>query len=301
MTDKDFEILVHRIFELIKVTGATVEFDVSMPHPDGIGNNRQIDSVITLNNKTILIECRLRKCRQDIGWIDSLKGKKDILKANAIVGISASGFTKSAAKVAKHEGIQLFDLNEVTDSDILSSVLLPSMASQWIKFESLDMFFPQKGPNRSHIPSEIVNNQIIVKEMVQSLINEAHEEISLWPLHKTYTLSLRAKILSLSLKCEVKAKVQKIEQDIGRNQITLFGPYGLKDRSISIHELGENFLVDTPIKGAIIMDVSGLVPDKNCYFYGVVCKSLDDKKLYDVLIKNKPLKFMDEMEVRITF
>lgn len=130
---KDFEQLVARIEKdagplalvvtspdriLCKVTGRRREVDAS------------IRSCAGTANILITIECRKRRPKQDVTWIEQLAAKRDAIGAACTIAVSSSGFTPNAVAVANRHGIQLRRLSEVSAATInalmrLDFVLFP--------------------------------------------------------------------------------------------------------------------------------------------------------------------------------
>jgi Restriction endonuclease len=118
---KQFEQLVARIEEdagplglavtspdkiLCRITGRKREVDVSVRSRIGT-----VDVLIT-------IECRKRRPRQDVTWIEHLAAKRDSIGASCTIAVSSSGFTASAEAVARRYGIKLRRLSEVSAAEI---------------------------------------------------------------------------------------------------------------------------------------------------------------------------------------
>ena len=67
----------------------------------------------------ITVECRdHRKGKQDDRWIEQLVTKREKIGASLTVAVSSSGFSESAIISAKHFGIALRRLDEITDAEI---------------------------------------------------------------------------------------------------------------------------------------------------------------------------------------
>ena len=90
-----------------KITNRMREVDASIRIPDG-------DST-----RLITVECRdHRKGKQDDRWIEQLVTKREKIGASLTVAVSSSGFSESAIISAKHFGIALRRLDEITDAEI---------------------------------------------------------------------------------------------------------------------------------------------------------------------------------------
>lgn len=86
------------------------------------GELREVDASVraTVDGSEVLItiECRQRSSKEDITWIEQLVTKKQALGAARTIAVSSSGFSEQAKVAAKHYGIDLRLLNQVTMTDI---------------------------------------------------------------------------------------------------------------------------------------------------------------------------------------
>jgi len=103
------------------------------------GTNREVDicieSSVGGHAVTICLECRDRKRKADVTWVEEMKSKHERLSTNALVLISSSGFTAEAKKVAKIYGFELLTLEEVNQESI--DKLFGNLAALWSKVFSL--------------------------------------------------------------------------------------------------------------------------------------------------------------------
>ena len=75
---------------------------------------REVDaSIRTREGDLITIECRKRRGREDITWIEQLATKRRSLGAVKTVAVSAAGFSKSAHALAGKNAIELKRLDEL--------------------------------------------------------------------------------------------------------------------------------------------------------------------------------------------
>ncbi len=114
---KDLELLIEMIEKVMLPEGAIIT------SPDYIqdkitGEKREVD--ISIRHKVgsvdilILIECRDRAAAQDVTWIEQVVTKTKDLKANKVIAVSSSRFTKGALTKADHNGIETRTLDEIT-------------------------------------------------------------------------------------------------------------------------------------------------------------------------------------------
>jgi hypothetical protein len=113
-----FEQQIQQIYELLLGSGADVTWDDRIPDPDNPTQARQIDVTIRRNGKLTLVECRQHQRPQDVQWIEELFGRRTSLAADAIIGVSSSGFTAGALEKARRLGVFLRDLQRLTDAEV---------------------------------------------------------------------------------------------------------------------------------------------------------------------------------------
>ena len=115
---RQFERLVARI------EGDAAELGVIVRSPDRIpcrvtGRSREVDaSLRTPDGLLVTIECRKRRARQDITWIEQLATKRRSIGATRTIAVSASGFSKAAQAIADENAIELKELHELTEIDL---------------------------------------------------------------------------------------------------------------------------------------------------------------------------------------
>jgi hypothetical protein len=114
----NFEKFVHRVHELIETPNAQVVWNDHVPDPDNPRQPRQIDVSIRRDGRLTLVECRLHRTRQGVKWIEELIGRRASLQASEVIAVSDAGFTLGAIRKAKRFGVELRDLENLTDAEI---------------------------------------------------------------------------------------------------------------------------------------------------------------------------------------
>lgn len=113
-----FEHQIRRIHQLIEQPDSAITWNDRIPDPDNLKQPRQIDITIRRDNKLTLVECRIHKEKQGVKWIEELIGRRVSLKGDAVIAVSASGFTQGAILKAKKFGIILRDMVSLTEEEI---------------------------------------------------------------------------------------------------------------------------------------------------------------------------------------
>ena len=136
-----FEKQIARIHSLIEGGEAKVTWDDHIPDPDNPDQPRQIDITINYKNKLTIVECRIHKRPQGVQWIEELIGRRISLKADAIIAVSASGYTKGAILKAKTLGVILRDLQNLTEEEIKNWGRETLVTLSFIKFMDVEIEF----------------------------------------------------------------------------------------------------------------------------------------------------------------
>ncbi len=151
-----FEQQIQRVHELIEGTDADVTWNDRIPDPDNPEQSRQIDVSIRKNGKLTLVECRIHKSKQDVKWIEELIGRKASLDADAVIAVSASGFTKGAILKADKYGIILRDVLSLTEDEIKS---WGNKTSAWLTF------YEYKNVDIMFVFSELLRHKIVIDDV----------------------------------------------------------------------------------------------------------------------------------------
>lgn len=118
---REFEQLVARIEADAGPLGLAVK------SPDRIrckvtGRLREVDASIRAGVGTasvlITVECRKRRPKQDVTWIEQLATKKASIGASHTLAVSSSGFSDEAKALASHHGIDLRRVSDVSAAEI---------------------------------------------------------------------------------------------------------------------------------------------------------------------------------------
>jgi len=141
-TSEKFERQIERIHRLIEGSaGSQVVWNDSIPDPDNEDQPRQIDVTIRRDDKLTLVECRIHKDKQDVQWIEELVGRRASLRADAVVAVSASGFTEGAVKKAHAFGIILRDLLSLTEEEISAWGRVSKVSLTFYEYTAVELLF----------------------------------------------------------------------------------------------------------------------------------------------------------------
>ncbi|GGY86125.1 hypothetical protein GCM10011613_33970 [Cellvibrio zantedeschiae] len=142
----DFEIFIARVHHLLEGTNATVIWNEKIPDPNNPSQDRQIDIAVRKDGLFNIIECRHRKKKQDVNWIEELIGRRTSLNASSITAVSSSGFTKLAIIKARAHGVILSEIKNVPEEFILNWTRGMDIVLSFFRYESykLKLFTDEK-------------------------------------------------------------------------------------------------------------------------------------------------------------
>lgn len=128
----DFQRLVA---EIHKHAGDAVITESAMLPDSVTGSSREVDIYATgqgsTSSEATSIECRDRRRPADVTWVDEMLGKHARLPTDRLVLASRSSFTREAARVADHYGVEHVDFKDVDAGS--EERLFPDVSSLWGK------------------------------------------------------------------------------------------------------------------------------------------------------------------------
>lgn len=134
---QSLEQLAERVHSVID-RDAKVTWNKRIVDPD-TGRSRQVDVLIKRGTHITHVECRDHAEPQDVKWIEELIGRRDSLKADAMIAVSTSGFTEPAAAKAKAKGIFLRDFSTLTDQEISEWGTVVDISAHYVEFETIHL------------------------------------------------------------------------------------------------------------------------------------------------------------------
>ena len=141
------------------LTGALREVDASI--------REVVDGV----SRLITIECRKRRGRQDVTWIEQLATKRPSIGADKTIAVSASGFSAAAHKVAAAHQIEVKATRDLSVADLnpLARLDFVWFTHKVAKLQSIGLSFfrssewklPESGDFDCTLPTDVDLDQLI--------------------------------------------------------------------------------------------------------------------------------------------
>lgn len=180
-----FQKAIYFIQSELKGSNITVEESVEIPEiHNGTEIKREIDVLLTetLPNghfKKIAIECRDRKNKDEIGWIDGLIGKYKDLNIDKIIAVSSSGFSKSATLKAKSHNIDTQTIKQIKSKNWKRVFLKLGVCDVSLKFDVNEILIETENTN---LDTKILNGDSIINynNSEEGTFNE------FWPKFRSY-------------------------------------------------------------------------------------------------------------------
>jgi hypothetical protein len=273
-TSVQFEQKIARIHELLEGQEANVQWNAKIPDPDTPKQKRQIDVLIRKGEFFIIIECRIRKKKQDVMWIEGLIGRRKSLNADGAIAVSASGFTVPAIKKASSHGILLNDLSTLSDEEIISWAKSINITLFFYCYKKLEISLYLNKNDAHAVKQELLITELRNSNHLQAMFNKVHELID---SQKLIAMENRNKIINFNVQMVIdnfkvqdktvikaaikgKASLEKIDLSIPLTLAYGNPEYNTNERNIIIQEynLGNTSIIHNSNKISICLDLSKL-------------------------------------------
>lgn len=277
-----FELLITRIHDLIEQPGSEITWNDHIADPDNPKQSRQIDISISRDGLLTHIECRLHKSSQNVKWIEELIGRKISLQVDALIAVSASGFTKGAIAKAKAYGIILRDLPSLTEEEIRDWGKKTQVSVTFFKYDHIQIVFIfdeafKNNISLSHIENSFTENPADFIRLFDSIGSEVEKENpDLLPcyleivLFSTHDLRINSQPVK---QIKFSGNFQKIEQIFETSSIVAYNTpkNNALERNVYVEqvELGQFEIIQSSDNVSMAIDLSLLKKPENCHFHRV--------------------------------
>lgn len=188
------------------------------------GDEREIDILVQGEvgdyKISIGLECRDRKRKADLTWIDEIIGKYQHLPIDRKVAVSKSGFTKSALAKAAKFSIETLTFDEALDTDWIEEkarVVKWEIVGRSLNYKNVGFTFDTK-----HIPSDFGEKSILFGGDGMP-IGEAQDLVN-W-------IKTTPKFVEDSMQKEIEKVLSTIDVGIKSAEIKILTPSNLKFKS----------------------------------------------------------------------
>lgn len=280
---KKFEQQIARIHQLLEQTEAEVTWNDRIPDPDNPRQPRQIDITIRNLGHLTLVECRIHSKKQDVKWIEEMMGRRISLKADAIIAVSASGFTSGAIKKAKRQGVILRDMISLTEDEIRRWGKPTKICIRYFKFNAPRMAFIFDSGHENEINTDDLHSYLQSNvHIVDGMLQQAADNIAAkYPtalageVRVKFDIKKPISINNLTVAeiwFSAKLEIEPVELETA--SIVAYDNPGIdalnRNTYIELVKLGQFEVRRSRQLASITIDCSAIVPPENC-----VVKSID--------------------------
>jgi len=275
LLSKRFERQIERIHQLLEAEGTEITWNDHIPDPDNPSQPRQLDVAIRRDGLLTVVECRLHKVPQDVTWIEELIGRRISLGADAIIAVSASGFTTTARAKAERYGVILRDVASLSRQEIQNWGRRWKLTISYCEFSKVTCTVKVQTASPCATPTITGADGMPIKPLVWRLVLQEimrHLDQGGWHgLLSTTVMSVTIPLLidgKPPVAIEMKADVRRMSDDVSvASVITYADPTSSKSHAqIGHFDLGESEIVENCDDVAMIIDLSQVkVPDGCCF------------------------------------
>jgi len=280
-----FERQIERINKLIEQPGSEITWNDRLPDPDNPSQHRQIDISIRRDNKLTLVECRLHKEKQDVKWIEELIGRRLSLHADAVIAVSASGFTEGAISKAKTFGIILRDILSLTEEEISKWGCRSRVTLIYYEFTNIELAFVFEHENIGQITTNDIehflrnrshNNMMRIMTSVANIIDKNKHHRDMGDIRTRFSIeNLTVREKKVIEICFV-AHFRTVKQEIFTPSVVVYDAPNVdalkRNVFIEVMELGDFEITHSINKAYAAIDLTQMKTPPNCIFREVLLK-----------------------------
>jgi len=271
-----FERQIERIHHLIEKSDADVTWNEKVPDPDNPEQERQIDITIKSNNSLTIVECRIHKRTQDVKWIEELMGKRISLRADNVIAVSSSGFTKGAKEKAKKHGIILRDLINLVDEEVQNWGKSAKVRISFFHLEDVSIGFLFKSAEvYAKVQSEDIvkatqKSRGLVRSILEKVCFEVDSKKPKYPVKGKFLIEIPNAIIINGLDTkfvEVSAKLSISERELLTPLVRAYDNPDQKSsqRKIFVEskDLGDTEVIQSGDNVSMLLDLSAIGCEPN--------------------------------------
>jgi hypothetical protein len=272
---RKFERQVERIHQLLEVEGSTVTWNDNIADPDNPSQSRQIDVSIRRDGSLTLVECRIHKQPQDVTWIEELMGRRTSLNADAVIAVSASGFTATAREKANRHGIHLRDFATLSREEIQNWGRRRTFTLSFCEFTQVTITIrviqaPKVGAPQLTDTEGKPLSSVVWRLLFQSIMHGLDQDG--WTgAPVIIEVPVQAKVLvngAHPASIVINAKVRRISLKIRLASVVEYADpaTSMSYAEVGSYELGASEIIENCDNFAMTIDLSTLTVPDNCCF-----------------------------------
>jgi Restriction endonuclease len=279
---EDFEHLIERIHMLVESDDSIVTWNDRIIDPDNSDQLRQIDVTIARQGHLTHVECRFHRAPQDVKWIEELIGRRASLKADAMIAVSASGFTEGAVKKAEAHGIILRTLHTLSEQEIRDWGRVTDVEVIYYEFTDTVIAFriPADASIRDPLISDEHGKPVDYRTLFEAVMNVMADNASLKNIDESdiikFHSTVKAPVLVDGIKstgCMVDTNVRRIVRKLSLASVVAYAApdgFDLTENANVQHFDAEGFeILQNSDEVAVVVDLTDARPPPRCLLHAV--------------------------------
>jgi hypothetical protein len=276
MSDNSYQTLerqIARIHRLLEALDAEVTWNDRIPDPDNPKQQRQIDITIRRGERLTVVECRAWQVPQDATWVEQLHGRRPSLNADAVIGVSSSGFTDTAILKARRLGVILRDFETLSPGEIEKWGGVSTLTLISHEFRDVEVTITMPVPYRESDGLKITTadgQPISPRAVLMTLVDKLKlgwQQSDFVRFHERMNVADQRINGIQPLAMEIKGRMRNRQFQTEQPSVAIYGNAGdsksSMEASVERFTVGQTQVIKGPELSSIIFDLSKVkIPDR---------------------------------------
>jgi Restriction endonuclease len=267
---------VERVERLIAQEGSEVTWNDRIPDPDNPHQLRQIDITIRRDGRLTIVECRMEKSPQDVTWIEQLMGRRESLRAESVIAVSASKFTKGAIRKAEAKGIILRNLATLSAPEIRDWGKACEASLVYYEFRNTRLELTLPRGTQLGTPSYLKRDgtPIVWRGLFELIMREVDSEMQgteSW-VHVDFPLGIDILVSGVApTECTIDTDLRRTSRKVSLASVLAYSAVGspTADTYARVQHFNEAYeVIDASDEVAVVVDMSHVPTPPDCLFLG---------------------------------
>ncbi len=258
------------IHELLESSDAEVTWNDRIPDPDNPKQLRQIDVSIRRGNRLTLVECRAWHAPQDVNWIEHLDGRRRSMNADAVIGVSSSGFTETAILKAERLGVILRDFETLSPEEIRAwGTLSTQFRDVEVTITMPNAYRESDGLKITTPDGEPIAPRTVLTAIAEKLATVSNQA-EFVDFHTAMTVEQQRVNGVQPIAIKIRGRMRTRHKTSALPSVAIYGKAGDARNSMEAHverfNVGNSQIISGPKLSSIVFDLSQVKIPDNCIF-----------------------------------
>ena len=218
----------------------------------------------------------MEKSPQDVTWIEQLMGRRESLRADSVIAVSASKFTRGAIMKAEAYGINLRNLATLSALEIRDWGKACEASLVYYEFRNtrLNLTLPQG--TQLGTPSYLKRDgtPVVWRGLFELIMREVESEMQgtdSW-VHVDFPLGIDILVSGVApTECTIDTDLRRINRKVSLASVLAYSAVGSPtvDAYARVQHFSEAYeVIDASDEVAVVFDMSHVPTPPNCIFFG---------------------------------